>query len=201
MSEHNQENDSNSLNLGMLFRRAARFMLRGHHHRHGMVHPAQGRILFLLKEKGQMNRKDLLELLEVRSGSLSELLGKLERQGYITRIRDEIDKRGFIVELTEKGAEIVSEYETWAQEKSKVLFSSLSDEEKQQLGDILTKLAKTWEDELCRDEYGYQHLHCCSKRVRQRQHQHRREGRGERRSGAGRYGFSGGAGQDSKADF
>lgn len=113
---------------------------------HGLHHPAQGRILSILKEKGSMNRKELLELLDVRSGSLSELLGKLERHGFISRMQDENDKRGFVILLTEEGGAMVEEHDKWRTELADTLFSPLSAEERDQLGGILAKLADAWEE-------------------------------------------------------
>lgn len=147
-------------NLGVLFRHAARLMLRGHHH-HGPMHPAQGRLLSILTAKGEIERKELMELLGVRSGSLSELLGKLERHGCISRTRDENDKRGFMISVTDKGAAMISEHDAWIAEKENQLFSSLTDEEKAQLGAILTKLATAWKNARAEegDEEAHHHGH------------------------------------------
>lgn len=138
--------------LGSLFRRAARLMKRGRHHK-GPVHPAQGRVLSILNEKESMSRKELMERLEVRSGSLSELLGKLERHGFITRTQDDLDKRGFVVTVTDAGKALVSEHEKWRSERMDALFSSLSDEERGQFSAVLRKLADTWETALDEDEH------------------------------------------------
>ena len=70
--------------LSLLFRRAARLMLRGHHHHHhGPVHPAQSRVLSLLHERSPVSQRALMEELGVRSGPPSELLAKPERHGLI----------------------------------------------------------------------------------------------------------------------
>lgn len=127
-----------------LFRQASRLMTRGRRRPEG-IHPAQGRILFILAARGSMSRREMIELLGLRSGSLSELLNKLEKSGYIARRRDEDDKRGFILEVTEDGRAVVSGHENWRRTMSDRLFAVLSEEEGRQLGIILTKLAAAWE--------------------------------------------------------
>lgn len=132
--------------LGMLFRRAARLMLRGHHP-HGPVHPAQGRVLALLRERGPASQRLLMENMGVRSGSLSELLAKLERQGLIERTRDEEDKRGFIIALTAHGDALVVEHTLREKAVSDILFAPLAEEEREQLRLLLQKLIEAWKEE------------------------------------------------------
>ena len=63
----------------------------------------QGRVLAILKMQPEISTKDLSYLLDIRQQSLSELLGKLEKAGYITRRPRESDKRVMMVKLTDKG--------------------------------------------------------------------------------------------------
>lgn len=70
----------------------------------GNPYRGQGRILKLLRLKPEISQRDLLELLDMRPQSLGELLGKLERDGYITRAPLEEDRRVMMIRLTEKGA-------------------------------------------------------------------------------------------------
>jgi DNA-binding MarR family transcriptional regulator len=63
----------------------------------------QGRIIALLKVQDGMSVKDMSFLLGLAMSSLSELLAKLEKGGYITKEASELDKRMTIVRLTEKG--------------------------------------------------------------------------------------------------
>ena len=141
---HVSENGYSCETLAAMLWRAAHGMKRGHHH-HGATHPAQGRILSILHERGSMNRRELLDLLDVRSGSLSELLGKLERHGFIVRKQDQNDKREFVVSATDRATEFVSGHEQKHAKWAEALFSALSVEERNQLGGMLAKLIETWE--------------------------------------------------------
>lgn len=158
--------------LGLLFRRAARLMLRGHYH-HGPIHPAQGRVLALLRERGPVSQRLLMENLGVRSGSLSELLAKLERQGLIERTRDEEDKRGFIIALTAHGDALVVEHTLREKAASDILFAPLAEEEREQLRLLLQKLIDAWKEEWeektgCpRHQHPHERIrHCGHRRIR-----------------------------------
>lgn len=146
MNKFDTKNFSGKEKLGVLFHQAVRLMQRGKHH-HGGVHHAQGRVLRILKERGSLGQRELLEILDVRSGSLSELVAKLENHELIARSRDEEDKRGFIISLTEKGKAAVAEHEEGRKKMMESLFAPLSPEESEKLEEILTKLVSAWNSE------------------------------------------------------
>ena len=62
-------------------------------------HHGRGRILKVLLEKGTMTQSELQNIIDIRSGSLSEILGKIEEKELIIRERDENDKREKEVKL------------------------------------------------------------------------------------------------------
>jgi DNA-binding MarR family transcriptional regulator len=141
MNEHTgiTETGTTSETLVMLFRRAVHLMTRAYHH-HGHAHHTQAHVLHILEKKNPMNQRELMETLNIRSASLSEILGKLERNGFITRDRDEQDRRNHVITVTDQGAVAMMEYQKGRQESADALFSSLSDVERRQLGDILNKI-------------------------------------------------------------
>jgi DNA-binding MarR family transcriptional regulator len=53
-----------------------------------------------------MRPSELAEALMISKQSVNDLLGDLERQGYITREVDPSDRRGRLVRLTAKGAQL-----------------------------------------------------------------------------------------------
>ncbi|QGY41949.1 MarR family transcriptional regulator [Pseudodesulfovibrio cashew] len=124
----------------MLFRRAARLMARAHHggERGHRGHHAQRHVLSLLLEKGPLPQSELLEILDVRSSSLSEILGKLERNDLITRERNESDRRSFIVKATELARKTLGDQ--GIPNGTAPLFACLNAEEQDQLRAILQKL-------------------------------------------------------------
>jgi len=132
--------------LFILFLRSLHFMTRGHYHQAGGNH-GQFRILSILSEKNSMSQKDLMEIFQARSASLSELLGKIESKGYITRTRDDDDKRNFIITITEKGKTTFSENEQQWQNTAEKLFAVLNEEEQNALSKLLLKLITAWQQQ------------------------------------------------------
>jgi len=145
--------------LLLLFHRAAKWMFRGHrhhgHHHHdsaggraseeGGARHAQGRILSILAERDGMSQRELLDILHIRSASLSELLIKLERHGHIARERDEKDKRGFLLRLIDSGRAALAEHRLHHMESAARLFSVLDEAERETLFVLLNRLLAAWE--------------------------------------------------------
>jgi DNA-binding MarR family transcriptional regulator len=144
MSENNAAAGVSSENLAVLFHRAVNFMVRAHHH-HGHAEHAQMRVLALLRDRNSMSQRELQEMLNVRSASLSEILGKLEHRGFIGRRHDERDKRNFIVTVTGRGSAVVAAGEDVRRKSDEALFASLSGEERQQLAELLDKIIRALE--------------------------------------------------------
>ena len=127
------EPDRDSL-LGLM-RRCGHYLA----HRAGAV-SSRERMLRLLAERGEMQQSDLVYLLELRSASVSEQLGKLEAQGLVERRRSEEDRRGVTIELTQAGRELAESAGAQAD-----MFSALSGEEQEQLRELLQRLLSSWE--------------------------------------------------------
>lgn len=108
-------------------------------HRSG-ISGTRERMLRLLAERGDMSQSDFVYLLELRSASVSELLGKLEAQGLVTRRRSETDRRGVTISLTDAGRTALP-----APADPDAAFSALTDEERTQLQTMLQKLLSSWE--------------------------------------------------------
>lgn len=63
-------------------------------------------VFLVLWEKGSVCVGELSKKLFLDSGTLTPLLKKLEKEGYVERRRSEDDERKVIVSLTEKGREL-----------------------------------------------------------------------------------------------
>lgn len=105
----------------------------------------QIKILKLLEERGSITQKELLEVLILKSGSVSETVKKLEIQGFIIKERDKNDKRKINIILTNDGRNYLNKQTEINREQEKVLFTSLSVEEQETLRELLTKLFQDWE--------------------------------------------------------
>ncbi len=115
----------------------------GHYytHRIGGSHRGQNSVLAWLAEHPDVTQKELGEELGITPASLSEVLMKLERKGYIDRFKDENDRRFIRVHLTEDGTAALDTLE----EREDAPFAALSDVEQETLKTLLSKLLSDWE--------------------------------------------------------
>ena len=107
--------------------------------RHG-GRDAQDRVLAILRRDGEMTQRDLTERLGIQPGSASELIGKLESGGYVSRAQSEQDRRTQNVRLTQEGFHRSLEQEGMQRTRRDERFQVLSQEEQQTLLELLEKL-------------------------------------------------------------
>jgi DNA-binding MarR family transcriptional regulator len=159
MTETRQPQDSlDSEALAGLFRRASRLMARMYH-RQDHAHHAQHRVLSILTDQGPTPQGELLEMLDVRSSSLSEVLRKLELGGLVERTRSEQDKRSFVVAATRQAHALTSDTDGDSR-SADLLFACLDDAERLQLRGILEKIVSSLKDSpLCQGPDHTDHRH------------------------------------------
>lgn len=110
----------------------------------------QQRILALLLGRGHLTQKELQDLLEISSGSLSEILQKMEEAGFIQRMKNAEDKRQIDLSLTQHGlesAQLVKAHFLRTQDR---MFECLDAAQKDQLEELLDILV-THLDEIKND--------------------------------------------------
>ena len=93
-----------------------------------------------------VNQKQLAERAHINASSTSEVVAKLEDDGYLVRQIDPNDKRATILKLTEMGAVRAQEIRNEREGFLDQLFSKLTEEEKQTLSDLLDKLIEKHDD-------------------------------------------------------
>ncbi|WP_010121974.1 MarR family winged helix-turn-helix transcriptional regulator [Corynebacterium nuruki] len=119
--------------LAMLLRHADMASHPGHPF--GGVRAGQGRVLHVLSLRSPMPQRELAYMLGVRPQSLSEVLGKLESAGFITRERDTTDRRTFLVDLTDTGRDAAG-----SSPATEDPFDVLDADEQQALSDMLSRV-------------------------------------------------------------
>lgn len=106
---------------------------------------SQGRILMILHHMGgTVSQKELQDILQIRAASLSELLAKLEKNEWITRSKEETDRRSSLIQLTESGKAHINDHAKIRQKAAQTLFQCLTPEEQLQLAQLLKKLNQSW---------------------------------------------------------
>ena len=106
-------------------------------------HRGHGQILTVLvseRENGGISQQLLADRVGIRPQSLSEALVSLEKQGYIVRSASPVDKRKTLVSVTDEGVEQSRRLAEERAERADRVFGVLSDEERETLCEILSKL-------------------------------------------------------------
>lgn len=99
----------------------------------------QGRVLSVLRMKPEISQKELTELLDMSKQSLAELLGKMEKSGYIERQTSEKDKRSITIRLLPDGEKAVEEMEQSPMEVVRI-FDCLEPEELERFSGCLERI-------------------------------------------------------------
>ncbi|EEI20511.1 MarR family winged helix-turn-helix transcriptional regulator [Lentilactobacillus hilgardii] len=110
--------------------------------------PNQLRVLHELAEKKALTNTDIVEALDIRPSSVSAMVSKLEAAGLIERHESPDDKRVMLISLTEKGQNMINDSRQFTDQLSESLFSSLTDDEQQQLCKLLGKLITDLEQKM-----------------------------------------------------
>jgi DNA-binding MarR family transcriptional regulator len=69
------------------------------------ITPAQSAILFLLKKKNGHTMSELTQVLSIDNSTLTGLVDRLERVGYVKRNAGAKDRRAYHVFITDRGSE------------------------------------------------------------------------------------------------
>lgn len=111
-------------------------------------------VLKLLASQPEMSQKELQTQLGIQAGSVSELLSKLEHREFLTRRKDDKDKRVIQITLTEKGRQEAALLECDRKEDP---FSVLEPEEQEALQQLLEKLLGAWAERYGKGHHRHAH--------------------------------------------
>lgn len=119
----------------------------GHHLR--MTSDSKGgqkRILLMLSQQESISQRELTHRLGLRPGSVSEVLGKLEEAGLISRTVNGEDHRQMDISITDAGRAMVPDARQANRDHQEKLFACFDSTEKQQLLELLEKLNQHWKE-------------------------------------------------------
>ncbi len=71
----------------------------------GLTYP-QYLVMMVLWEDNKIAFKDISYKLKMKTGTLTPIITKLESNGYLNRVKDDIDDRKIYIEITKKGIEL-----------------------------------------------------------------------------------------------
>jgi len=123
-----------------------RLRVCGHRLYHsGPASRAQAQVLRILRDEGRTSQKALQARLQVQSGSISELITKLEQKGFLRRERDSADRRKVLLELTEAGAARAEHMREAS--RIPVHYAALTDGELEALSGLLDRVIEGWKED------------------------------------------------------
>jgi DNA-binding MarR family transcriptional regulator len=105
------------------------------------IAPSHGDILHILDKKGTLHLRDLTELSLKDKSTITAVISHLEKNGYVTRVRDGNDKRLVNIQVTEKAARIKPSLEKISEKMNAQLFEGLSSEEKVTLFKLMSRIS------------------------------------------------------------
>lgn len=108
----------------------------------------QPKVLYVLQTKEGCVQKELAQICKIRPSSMTVLLEKMERQGYIYKESSKVSggKRAFCVYLTEEGRSLAGKITDLVETLEERSFQGFSQEEKIRLFTMLDRIAKNLEE-------------------------------------------------------
>lgn len=88
------------------------------------------------------NQEEIAETLKIDKGTTARALKKLEEQGFVTRIKDENDKRSNKIYLNDKAKDVRDGVLDVLNDWNKEITKSLTEEEEEMLKSLLEKVCK-----------------------------------------------------------
>ena len=103
------------------------------------IAPSHGDILAQLLACESLNMSDLALHAHRTKSTVTALVTKLEKHGYVERIPDPEDSRGVKVRLTDKGRQLRPAFESISEGLQRIILSRLTEDEAQELERLLKK--------------------------------------------------------------
>ncbi|MDU7165358.1 MarR family transcriptional regulator [Finegoldia magna] len=104
-------------------------------------------VMEALYSKGRLSTGEVMEKILSTSGNIPVIVKNLEKDGFITRKQDESDKRRFILDLTDKGKDLMDEIVPENLKFMDELISLWDDEDKKELIILMNKFRSKYEEE------------------------------------------------------
>jgi len=86
------------------------------------INSAQGRIMFALWQKDNIPINELVKKTQLKKSTLTSMLDRLERMGYISRQRSKKDRRKILIKRTEKDREMEKKYVEVSEEMTRLFY-------------------------------------------------------------------------------
>lgn len=93
------------------------------------INPAQGRIMFALWQKDEIAINELAQKTQLGKSTLTSMLDRLEKAGYVQRKPSPGDRRKKLIRRTQKDRDLEKQYVKLSQEMTKVWYKDFSEKQ------------------------------------------------------------------------
>lgn len=105
------------------------------------IPPSYGDILFAIKKKKELSVKEICEITQKDKSTVSVIVNKLVKSGYVIKERDASDNRAVKIKLSEKATVAGEKMMEISGKLNKQLYDGLSEEEKAIFFMLLKKIS------------------------------------------------------------
>lgn len=107
------------------------------------LYPGQELVVMMLGDAGPMEQRDLVDQLGTHASTVTKMVQRLERAGFVRRSRSTRDGRGMVVDLTEHGTRLARELQSVWTEFEELTLAGLSEAQRKALLPALTRLERS----------------------------------------------------------
>ncbi len=104
------------------------------------LNSAQGRIMFVLWREDNISIHELSKKTQLSKSTLTSMLDRLEKAGFIKRVHSSKDRREIIIKLTEKNISLQDKYVDVSKEMTKLFYNKLSEVEIDEFENYLRRI-------------------------------------------------------------
>ncbi|MFC1634346.1 MarR family winged helix-turn-helix transcriptional regulator [Planctomycetota bacterium] len=106
------------------------------------INSAQGRIMFALWQEDGISINELAKKTQLKKSTLTSMLDRLERIGYVRRERSKEDRRKILIQRASKDKNLEREYVKLSQEHTKLFFHGFSEDQIDRFEEDLKQILK-----------------------------------------------------------
>ncbi len=104
------------------------------------INPAQGRIMFALWQQDGVSIQELAKKTQLGKSTLTSMLDRLEKMGYVQRRRSEQDRRKIMIHRTEKDRALEQQYVRLSEQMTELWYKGFAETEIDQFEAYLQRI-------------------------------------------------------------
>ncbi|MCT8977684.1 MarR family transcriptional regulator [Clostridium sp. CX1] len=101
--------------------------------------------MYYLDKYKSLSQMELADKMDIKPSTLARLVDRMERDGYVQRVKNDEDRRIFLVSLTEKGEKFWKDLLPEGENMGKVFSNNISDEDMSAFMKVLNQMVRNIE--------------------------------------------------------